>query len=210
MSFLPSDTVYGIKTPGELIKERRGQHGLSQRELAYRAGTSQSAIARIESGDEDITWKRLRSVLAAMGDEPVLEAKRLPQPIRAPRPRARARHVTGGPARQWHRVQPARFGALAKRGLEPVQRPKAADRPFQADEILRTLHEHRVDFVVIGGIAVQAHGYIRATQDLDIIVRPSTLNLTRLSEALADLRRRAPDAGDSRSSRTLTSFGGRR
>jgi transcriptional regulator with XRE-family HTH domain len=78
VSFSPSDTVYGIKTPGELIKERRGQHGLSQRQLAYRAGTSQSAIARIESGDEDITWKRLRSVLAAMGDEPILEAKRLP------------------------------------------------------------------------------------------------------------------------------------
>ena len=78
MSSLSSDTVYGIKNPGELIKERRLEHGLSQRELAYRAGTSQSAIARIESGDEDITWKRLRSVLAAMGDQPVLEAKRLP------------------------------------------------------------------------------------------------------------------------------------
>ena len=65
-------------TPGELIKERRQRHWLSQRELAYRAGTSQSAIARIESGDEDITWTRLRTILAAMGDEPVLETKRLP------------------------------------------------------------------------------------------------------------------------------------
>jgi transcriptional regulator with XRE-family HTH domain len=71
------DTVSGIMTPGELIKNRRTGHGLSQRELAYRAGTSQSAIARIESGDEDITWKRLRSILAAMGDEPVLGSKRL-------------------------------------------------------------------------------------------------------------------------------------
>ena len=72
------DTVSGIATPGQLIKERRIAHGLSQRELAYRAGTSQPAIARIESGDEDITWKRLRAILAAMGDEPVLETKRLP------------------------------------------------------------------------------------------------------------------------------------
>jgi predicted transcriptional regulator len=63
--------------PGELIKQLRTDHSLSQRELAYRAGTSQSAIARIEGGDEDITWTRLRSILAAMGDEPVLEAKRL-------------------------------------------------------------------------------------------------------------------------------------
>jgi len=52
-------------------------HKLSQRELAYRAGTSQSAIARIEGGDEDITWTRLRSILAAMGEEPLLDGKRI-------------------------------------------------------------------------------------------------------------------------------------
>jgi transcriptional regulator with XRE-family HTH domain len=71
------DTVSSITSPSELIKERRLAHGLSQRELAYRAGTSQPAIARIEAGDEDLTWKRLRAILAAMGDEPVLETKRL-------------------------------------------------------------------------------------------------------------------------------------
>ena len=65
-------------TPGELIKERRTTHRLSQRELAHRAGTSQSAIARIEAGDEDVTWSRLRAVLAAMGDEPTLGSERLP------------------------------------------------------------------------------------------------------------------------------------
>ncbi|HVG75808.1 MAG TPA: helix-turn-helix domain-containing protein [Thermoleophilaceae bacterium] len=65
-------------TPSELIKRQRTQHGLSQRELAYRAGTSQSAIARIEAGDEDITWKRLTSILAAMGDQPALDSRRLP------------------------------------------------------------------------------------------------------------------------------------
>ena len=78
MRSLRFDTVYGIRTPGELIKELRTRHGLSQRELAYRAGTSQSAIARLEGGDEDITWKRLSSILSAMGDEPVLDSKRLP------------------------------------------------------------------------------------------------------------------------------------
>ena len=61
------------------------------------------------------------------------------------------------------------------------------DRVFRPDEILRVLAAHGVDFVVVGGLAVQAHGYIRLTQDLDVIVRPSLLNLTRLSEALVDL-----------------------
>jgi predicted nucleotidyltransferase len=61
------------------------------------------------------------------------------------------------------------------------------DRLFAADEILIALADHGVDFVVIGGIAVQAHGYIRGTHDLDIIVRAKALNLSRLSEALAEL-----------------------
>ena len=61
------------------------------------------------------------------------------------------------------------------------------DRVFRPDDILRVLTAHGVDFVVIGGLAVQAHGYIRLTQDLDVIVRPSLLNLTRLSEAFVDL-----------------------
>jgi predicted transcriptional regulator len=83
-------------TPGALIRQLRTDHGLSQRELAYRAGTSQSAIARIEGGDEDITWKRLSSILAAMGERPVLDSKRLPsreapdlEMVRAMSPEAR-------------------------------------------------------------------------------------------------------------------------
>ena len=69
------------------------------------------------------------------------------------------------------------------------------DRVFQADEIIRVLVEHGVDFVVIGGVAVQAHGYIRLTHDLDVIVRPDILNATRLSEALIDLEAELRTAG---------------
>ena len=69
------------------------------------------------------------------------------------------------------------------------------DRIFQADEIIRVLFAHEVDFVVIGGVAVQAHGYIRLTHDLDLIVRPDILNATRLSEALIDLEAELRTAG---------------
>jgi predicted nucleotidyltransferase len=61
------------------------------------------------------------------------------------------------------------------------------DQVFRPDELIRVLAAHGVDFVVVGGLAVQAHGYVRLTQDLDIIVRPDLLNLTRLSEAFVDL-----------------------
>jgi hypothetical protein len=44
-----------------------------------------------------------------------------------------------------------------------------------------------VEFVVVGGIAVQAHGYLRGTGDVDVVPGPSLLNLGRLSEVLVDL-----------------------
>lgn len=71
----------------------------------------------------------------------------------------------------------------------------APDRVFDGQEILRVLVTHRVDFLVVGAVAVQAHGYVRSTLDLDIIARPTTLNLSRLAEALADLDAEARHAG---------------
>jgi transcriptional regulator with XRE-family HTH domain len=64
-------------TPAELIKATRARKGISQRSLAIRAGTSQSAIARIESGAEEVTWPRLRSLMLSMGEEPVLTSRPL-------------------------------------------------------------------------------------------------------------------------------------
>ena len=63
----------------------------------------------------------------------------------------------------------------------------APERPLRAGEILEALARGGVEFVVVGGIAVQAHGYLRGTGDVDIVPRPSLLNLSRLAEALADL-----------------------
>ena len=40
---------------------------------------------------------------------------------------------------------------------------------------------------MVGGVAVQAHGYLRATGDLDIVPRPTMVNLSRLAETLAEL-----------------------
>jgi predicted nucleotidyltransferase len=66
--------------------------------------------------------------------------------------------------------------------------PRAVSRElFDPEAILRVLAEHRVEFVVVGGIAVQTHGYMRATRDLDIIPWPDLVNLSRLGEALAEL-----------------------
>ena len=62
---------------GAIIKRERLRRGLSQAQLALRAGTDQSAISRIESGREDVTWARLRAILLSMGLEPELGVRRL-------------------------------------------------------------------------------------------------------------------------------------
>ena len=64
-------------TARELIKNARTRKGLSQRRLALRAGTSQSAIDRIERGVQDVTWGRLCRLMLALGEEPVLESRPL-------------------------------------------------------------------------------------------------------------------------------------
>lgn len=53
--------------------------------------------------------------------------------------------------------------------------------------LLELLHERDVRFVVIGGVAVAAHGYVRGTEDLDLVPDPDPQNLERLTAALDDL-----------------------
>src|SRR5919112_4419720 len=64
-------------TPAELVRATRKRRGLSQRQLALRAGTSQSAIDRIERGVQDVTWGRLSTLMRALGEEPVLRSRPL-------------------------------------------------------------------------------------------------------------------------------------
>jgi hypothetical protein len=65
---------------------------------------------------------------------------------------------------------------------------------LDAGAILRTLAEHRVEYVVIGGLAVQAHGHPRTTQDIDLVPEPSRVNLERLIRALSSLGARSVGA----------------
>jgi len=59
--------------------------------------------------------------------------------------------------------------------------------PHDPAVILDAMHRRRVDYIVIGGVAVQAHGNPRTTQDLDLLVSPEPANLGRLAAALEDL-----------------------
>jgi transcriptional regulator with XRE-family HTH domain len=52
---------------GNLVKEARRRAGLTQAQLAAKAGTTQSAIARLERGWTDPTFGQLQKVLKACG-----------------------------------------------------------------------------------------------------------------------------------------------
>ena len=54
------------------------------------------------------------------------------------------------------------------------------------EKLLVLLAEAGVDFVVVGGIAVSIQGYVRLTEDVDILIKDSPENIGRLLERLAD------------------------
>jgi transcriptional regulator with XRE-family HTH domain len=67
----------GIVTAAELLRSVRLRRGLTQSELAVRAGTTQTAISRLERGDRSPTTETLRRLLLVMGEDLDLRTRRL-------------------------------------------------------------------------------------------------------------------------------------
>ncbi len=70
------------------------------------------------------------------------------------------------------------------------------ETPLDAERILRALAEHEVEYVLIGGLAVQTHGHVRTTNDADLIPAPEPANLERLAAALRSLGARVLNIGE--------------
>jgi hypothetical protein len=51
-------------------------------------------------------------------------------------------------------------------------------------QFLRALEAHEVEYILVGGVALGVHGLIRATEDIDVFVRPSAEYIGRLKAAL--------------------------
>ena len=62
-------------TAGELLRATRKRHGLTQKQLAIRARTSQAAISRIERDVVSPSVTTLAELLRLMNEELVLEAR---------------------------------------------------------------------------------------------------------------------------------------
>jgi len=62
-----------------------------------------------------------------------------------------------------------------------------ADSPMDFDkflEVLRALAREGVDYVLVGAVALGIHGLVRATEDVDLFIRPDGENVERLKRAL--------------------------
>jgi predicted nucleotidyltransferase len=53
--------------------------------------------------------------------------------------------------------------------------------------LLAELVEGSVEFLIIGGVAVGFHGYVRATKDVDVVPAPDPENLAKLARTLRGL-----------------------
>lgn len=54
------------------------------------------------------------------------------------------------------------------------------------EKLLARLAESGVRFILVGGLAVALHGYVRLTEDVDILLDSSEENLSRFLACLAD------------------------
>lgn len=68
--------------------------------------------------------------------------------------------------------------------------------PLRAPELIDALNDGGVEYVVIGGFSLAAHGVVRGTKDIDIVPNPSRANLARLAAVLKALHAEHHDVGD--------------
>ena len=52
------------------------------------------------------------------------------------------------------------------------------------EEFLQLLNDEKVEYVIVGGYAVAFHGYVRATQDIDLFYKNSENNVLSIQKAL--------------------------
>jgi hypothetical protein len=58
---------------------------------------------------------------------------------------------------------------------------------FEPQVVIAALNEADVRFVIVGGLAVAAHGVVRATHDLDLVPDPDLSNVATLAACLTEL-----------------------
>ncbi|MEZ4300623.1 MAG: nucleotidyltransferase [Polyangiaceae bacterium] len=59
------------------------------------------------------------------------------------------------------------------------------DLPDDFRDLLVCLHDAGAEIAIVGGYAVAFHGHVRATKDLDVLIRPTAENARKVYRGLA-------------------------
>jgi hypothetical protein len=77
------------------------------------------------------------------------------------------------------------------------------------DELLRVLQafqDQNLEYVLIGATAMGFHGLVRATEDVDLVIRPTSENVERLRKAFQDAYSDDPNIQDIRTEDLLGDY----
>ncbi len=66
-----------MRTAGQVVRDARARHGLTQAQLALRAGTTQTAISRLERDQRSPTVDTLNRLLLVMGERADIVTRQL-------------------------------------------------------------------------------------------------------------------------------------
>lgn len=58
---------------------------------------------------------------------------------------------------------------------------------LKISDILKALNDEEIRYVIVGGVAVNLHGHVRFTKDLDLVFAFDEANLKRAMKILADI-----------------------
>jgi transcriptional regulator with XRE-family HTH domain len=145
-----------------ILRDARASGGLTQRQLAARAGTSQSVVARIESGASTPGLDTLRRLVRATGHDIAVRLRPSGDALRA-----RARHwfassapggilaayVYGSEARgEAHRESDVDIGLLLDPAAYPHRAARSALRVEAAADLVAALGRNEVDVVILNDV----------------------------------------------------------
>jgi len=78
--------------------------------------------------------------------------------------------------------------------------------PLRLRELLQRLVEAEIRFILVGGLAVNAWGYLRGTRDVDVVPDPDPENLETLDSLLRELGGRVDVGGRLLDSTAISTF----
>jgi transcriptional regulator with XRE-family HTH domain len=124
------DTPYAVRQLAQTLKEARIARGLTQRELAERAGFGQNRLALIEAGQVDLRASTLVQLARALDLELVLTPRRVLPAVQS---------LTGNQADRWQDSGRRSVRGTPMRVLRRIQQHiTALERtPFSSDELTK-------------------------------------------------------------------------